>query len=150
MLVDGHKLYFLSEIVLWEIDKRFCLESYSLKEKTMPKNEFICKCGVCATLGLTVIKIHKLTQLIMTMLIWFLSSCFFSSKKVPQCGIFIVRKENFSITGTIFSHSGTEHNLIKTQETFLLFEEIRTKVLIVLNFGSCPIKTMNYLKLRRK
>ena len=43
--VDGHKLYFLSEIVVWST-VRNRQTFLTLKKKTMPKNEFICKFGV--------------------------------------------------------------------------------------------------------
>ena len=84
----------------------------------MPKNEFICKFGVY-NIGFNGHKnpqvnaaYHDYAHLIPIKLL-------FSSKKVPQCGIFIVRKKKFSITATIFSHSRSEHNFRKAQEIFL-------------------------------
>ena len=125
--------------LLWEIDKRFCLESYSQKNQCLKMNLYANLVYVPHWVYTRVIKILKLMQLIMTMLIWFLSSCFFFQLKKFHSVEFSLFEKKISITGTIFSHSRSEHNFRKAQEIFLLFEKIRTSVLIVLNFGSCPI-----------
>ena len=83
-------------------EKKTNILSTILLSKKMPKNEFICKFGVYTTLGLTVIKIHKLMQLIMTMLIWFLSSCFFSSKKFHSVEFSLFEKNSRTLEQFLF------------------------------------------------